>query len=132
MSATSASDRARIASTAASATSATTKEAAMASKPSSSATRGRASPATQIASRRRDLERHALDDLQPETVEGDVLRRVVRHQPHLPDAEIAKDLTADSVVADVGGEAELLVRGDGVEPLLLELVRTELVEEADA
>src|SRR5262249_13440928 len=47
-------------------------------------------------------------------------------------AEIAQDLAADAVVAHVGLEAELLVRGDRVEALLLQLVSSQLVEEADA
>ena len=43
-----------------------------------------------------------------------------------------EDLVADPVVARVGGEAELEVRLDGVETLLLQLVRAQLVDQADA
>src|SRR5207248_11175191 len=75
----------------------------------------------------RDLERHALDDGQAEAFDGDVLGGVVRHQADLADAEVAKDLRAGAVVADVGGEAELLVRLDRVVSLLLQLVRLQLV-----
>ena len=46
--------------------------------------------------------------------------------------EVDEDLRADAVVAQVGGQAELEVGVDGVEPLLLELVGLELVEQADA
>ena len=47
--------------------------------------------------------------------------------------EVGQDLHADAIVAAVGGEAERLVRFDGVEPLLLlQLVGADLVAEADA
>src|SRR3712207_8550117 len=46
-------------------------------------------------------------------------------------AEVGEDLVADPVVAHVRREAELEVRLDGVEPVLLELVGLELVEQAD-
>ena len=81
---------------------------------------------------RRDLQRHALDDLQAVAVEGDVLARVVGHQAHLAHAEVAQDLGADAVVALVGAEAELLVGLDRVVPLLLQLVGAQLVHQADA
>ena len=46
--------------------------------------------------------------------------------------EVDEDLRADAVVAQVGGQAELEVRVDGVEPLLLQLVGAQLVQQADA
>ena len=46
--------------------------------------------------------------------------------------EVDQDLRADAVVAQVGGQAELEVRVDGVEAVLLELVGAQLVEQADA
>ena len=79
-----------------------------------------------------DLEGNALDDLEAVAADRHVLGRVVRHQAHLADAEVAQDLAADAVVADVRREAELLVRRDGVVPLVLQLVRLELVDEPDA
>src|SRR4051794_39031993 len=60
-------------------------------------------------------QRDALDDLEAEAGEACVLGRVVRHQPHLADAEVAEDLRADAVAAGVGREAELEIRLDGVE-----------------
>ena len=50
----------------------------------------------------------------------------MRRQP-----EVDEDLRADPVVAQVGGQAELEVGVDRVEPLLLELVGAQLVEQAD-
>ncbi len=64
-----------------------------------------------------DLERHALDDLEAVALDARALPRVVGDEADLPDAEIGEDLGADAVVAQVGGEAELLVGLDGVEPL---------------
>ena len=54
-----------------------------------------------------------------------MMRMVVR-------PEVGQDLAADAVVALVGGEAELEVRLDGVEPLPPAARRPELVEQADA
>src|SRR5947209_3997114 len=81
---------------------------------------------------RRDLQRDALDDLQPEALDGYVFRRIVRHQANLADAEVSKDLRAGAVVADVGSEAEPRVRLDGVVSLILQLVSLQFVDQADA
>src|ERR1019366_1402137 len=83
------------------------------------------------AVRWRNLERDALDDLEAIAVDGDVLRRVVREEADLPDAEVPQDLATDAVVAHVRCEPELLVRGYRVETLLLQLVRAQLVHETD-
>ena len=48
------------------------------------------------------------------------------------DAQVAQNLGADAVVALVGLEAEALVRLDRVEALVLQLVRANLVGQADA
>ena len=47
-------------------------------------------------------------------------------------AEVGEDLVADPPLARIGREAELEVRLDRVEPLLLQLVRLQLVQQADA
>ena len=49
----------------------------------------------------------------------------------LRQAEVAEDLGADPVVAQVGRQAELDVGLDRVEAVLLELVGAQLVEQAD-
>src|SRR5712691_11993597 len=82
--------------------------------------------------RRRDLERDALDDLEAEAFDGDIFRRIVRHQPYLADAEVAKNLGAGAVVADVGGEAELRIGLDRVIALLLKLIGFQFVEQSDS
>ena len=79
-----------------------------------------------------DFERQRLDDAEAVALEADELARVVRQQAHGADAEVAEDLRADAVVALVRLEAEPLVRLDGVEPLILQLVRAQLVGEPDA
>ena len=62
-----------------------------------------------------DLERRARDDRRCRSASrpGDLLR-VVREEPHALDAEVAQDLRADAVVAQVLAEAELEVRLDRV------------------
>src|SRR6185503_9817629 len=57
---------------------------------------------------------------------------VVGEEPHPADAEVVEDLRAGPVLADVGGETELQVGLDGVVALVLELVRLELLDQADA
>ena len=60
------------------------------------------------------------------------LARIVREDPDGAQPEVGEDLVADPPLARVGREAELEVRLDRVEPLLLQLVRLELVQQADA
>ena len=71
---------------------------------------------------RADLQRHAFDDLEPVALETRALGRVVRHQPHLADAQVHQDLGADPEVPQVGREAEALVGLDRVEPLVVMLL----------
>src|SRR5712692_9560083 len=71
--------------------------------------------------RRAHLERDSLDDLETVAADRHVLGRIVRHQPHLPDAQVAQDLAPDAVVADVRRKSELLVGRDGVVALVLQL-----------
>ena len=48
--------------------------------------------------------------------------RIVGQQPGFADAEVAQDLRADSVVAQVLLEAELQVGFDRIEPVVLQRV----------
>ena len=80
---------------------------------------------------RRHLDRHLLDHRQPVALEPADLLRVVRQDPDRREAEVGEDLVADPPLARVGREAELEVRLDRVEPLLLQLVGAQLVEQAD-
>ena len=59
------------------------------------------------------------------------LPRVVREDADRGQPEVGEDLVADAVVARVGREAELDVRLDRVEALLLQLVGAELVQQPD-
>ena len=63
-----------------------------------------------------DLERHLLGDLEAVALEADDLARVVRQEPDRVQAQVAQDLRADAVVAQVRREAERLVGLDGVAP----------------
>src|SRR5262249_15801330 len=78
------------------------------------------------------FERQGFSYREAVAFEADELSRVVRQQSHLPDAEIPQDLGPDAVIALVRLEAELLVCFDGVEPLILQLVRAKLIGEPDA
>src|SRR5207248_5319659 len=82
--------------------------------------------------RRGNLERQPLGDRQAVALEADQLARVVGQQPHRADVQVLQDLDADAVVALIRLEAEALVRFDGIEPLLLQLVGADLVGQADA
>src|SRR3984893_17149406 len=76
--------------------------------------------------------RHPFDDVQPVPVEADALGRVVGEQPHRAHSQVVQDLRAQSVVASVGGQAQLEVRVDGVGAGILELVGLQLVHQPDA
>src|SRR3954468_9861410 len=73
----------------------------------------------------------ALVDGEAVTLQTDELARIVGDGPDGFETEIEKDLRADSVIAEIGLEAEALVRLDGVDSLILELVRLQLVEQPD-
>src|SRR5258705_3174816 len=82
--------------------------------------------------RGRNFEWDGLGDRQAVALQADELPRVVRQQPHRPDAEVAENLRADAVIALVRLEAEAFVGAHGFEPLVPRLVRADLVGEADA
>ena len=87
---------------------------------------------TDVLRRGRDLDRHLLHDLQAVALDAGDLLRVVREDADGRQAQLGEDLVPDAVVAHVGLEAELEVRLDRVQPVLLQLVGAELVEQADA
>src|SRR5438477_8707530 len=80
---------------------------------------------------RRHLDRHLLHDLEAEALYPGDLARVVRENADRRQPELREDLRADPVVARVRREAELDVCLDGVASLLLQLVRLQLVQQAD-
>src|SRR5213594_4441810 len=80
----------------------------------------------------RDLDRHALGDVQAVALQPDDLLRVVGEQPEVLHAQIHEDLGADPVVAQIGLEAERCIGLDRVLSLVLELVGAHLVEQPDA
>ena len=77
-------------------------------------------------------DRYALDDFEPVPFEPRDLARIVRHQTELTDPEIDQHLRTFSVVAKIRSKTERHVRLDRVEPLLLLLVRMQLVRQPDA
>src|ERR671937_806024 len=80
---------------------------------------------------RRGFDGHLFDHLEPEPFDAGDLLRVVREDADRRQAEVGEDLIADPVVAHVGLEPELEVRFDRVEPVLLQLVRAQLVQQSD-
>ena len=83
-----------------------------------------------IAVVRRDFERHARD-VDPVAAEALDLVRIVGQQPHLADTEVAQNLRADPVIAQVLLESQLQIRLDGVQPGVLQRVGANLVAEPD-
>ncbi len=79
----------------------------------------------------RNLDRHALDDLETVGGEPHALVRVVRQETNLPHAQIGQDLRPDSEVPLVGLESEALVGLDRVETAILQVVGANLVREPD-
>lgn len=77
-------------------------------------------------------ERYLLDDLYAVDFEATYLFGIIGQYAYVSQSEVAEDLCTDSVIAFVGGEAELDICLDGVEPLLLELVCVEFVFESYA
>ena len=86
-----------------------------------------------VAGVRRHLERHALDDARCRSASRPAIfcGLLVSSRTRC-DAEVAQDLRADAVVAQVLLEAELEVGLDRVAALVLQRVGADLVREADA
>src|SRR5271167_2405197 len=80
---------------------------------------------------RRDFDRHARN-VYSITAQTFYLVWIVGQQLHLADAEVAKYLRANPVVAQILVEAEMQVGFDGVHPVVLQRVGANLVAEADA
>src|SRR6185295_13505437 len=80
---------------------------------------------------RLDLERDPLGDREAVSLEPRALVGVVRQQPHRPYTQIGEDLRADPVLSLIRREPELEVRLDRVSSVVLKLIRTQLVRQAD-
>src|SRR5258708_11559268 len=79
-----------------------------------------------------DHQRDPLHYLEPEGLDPVVLARAVADQADLLNADVRQNLGADPVVALINRESQSLVCLHGVHPLVLELVRPQLVDQADA
>ena len=80
----------------------------------------------------RDLDGHALGDVETVALQPDDLLRVVGEQPEIFHAQVHEDLGADPVVAKVGLETERRVGLNRVLAQILKFVGAHLVEEPDA
>src|SRR5689334_1020729 len=76
--------------------------------------------------------RHPLVHAQTVALESDQLAGVVGDRANRMETEVEEDLRANAVIPQIGLEAKLLVGLHRVSAVILELVRLELVEEADA
>src|SRR5437867_8168233 len=81
---------------------------------------------------RRNLDWHALDNPEPIPLHTDDLPGIVGDQPDLVQSQLHEDLRADPVVPQVRLEAEGQIGLDGVLAFVLQLVRPQLVHQADA
>ena len=59
------------------------------------------------------------------------LLRIVRQEPDPGKAQVLEDLKADAIVARVGAVTQGRVRLDGIEPLVLEIIGADLLDQAD-
>ena len=82
--------------------------------------------------RRWNFEREPLAHRLPVPFDSDKLPRVVAEQTHRADAELAENLNAQSIVALIRLESKPLVRLDGVQSFILQLVGADLVRQADS
>ena len=79
----------------------------------------------------RHLDGYIFYDLQAVCFQTDTLSRIVGHQPHLMDMEMTKHLRATTIIALVGLEAKVDIGIYGVHTLLLKLIGSNLVHQAD-
>src|SRR5215470_1426619 len=79
----------------------------------------------------RHLDGHPLDHLEPIALDADDLLRVVGEDAQLLRPQVHEDLRPDTVVAQVGLEAQGLIGFHGVLAVVLDLVGPQLVDEAD-
>ena len=77
------------------------------------------------------LDGDVLDNRKTIRLEADTLHRIVGHQAHLRDTQMAEDLGADTIVALVSLVSETNIRVDRVHAVLLEFVRLHLFHQTD-
>ena len=76
-------------------------------------------------------ERDALADADTVGFQRGGLAGIVGHQPHPFQSQLGEDRGGGTVLAGVDRQAERGVRGDGVEPAVLERVGPQLVRQPD-
>lgn len=79
-----------------------------------------------------DLQRNTLDDLDADVGQRGDLARIVGHQAQRSDAEVRQHGFAQLIAAHVGRKTEGRVGLDGIGPTILQLVGSDLVDQADA
>lgn len=76
--------------------------------------------------------RYLFDDFYAVHFETRSLFGIVGQDFYLLQAQVADYLGSDSIIPAVGAEAQLQIRIDGIDALLLELVGVEFIRKADA
>jgi len=80
----------------------------------------------------RDVRAQALDNLNSRSPDGIDLVRIVRHQSERTDAEEPANRDRERIIAQVDRMSQAEIRFDGVEPLVLKLIRAHLLHQPDA
>ena len=60
------------------------------------------------------------------------LLRIIGQQAHRPDVQVTQDLDSILICSQIGRESKLAVRGNGVQPAVLQGVCLNLVEQTDS
>jgi hypothetical protein len=84
-----------------------------------------------IASSGIDLDRDPVDDLQSVSLKADNLSRIIGQETNPLDTQINKDLRTDSVVSEIGLEAQFFIGLHCVESLVLKGIGLDFVGKAD-
>src|SRR5215831_15785198 len=80
----------------------------------------------------RYFQRNPLDDFQTVALQANDFARIVGQQTQLSHSQIAQNLSADAVVAQIFFKAQFKVRFHRIAALILQSVRLDLIREADA
>ena len=80
----------------------------------------------------RDGDGHPFDDLQSIPLQTGDLFGIIGHKPHFFEADVGHNLRPDAVVAQIRFEAQHLIRLHGIRAVVLQCVRLQFIDQADA
>ena len=79
-----------------------------------------------------DLQRNPFGNGQAIPFQSNDLARIIGQETDLFDAQINQDLRADAVITQIRQESQRFIGLDGIEPLVLQIISLELIDQADA